>query len=185
AMDGTAHLIALGHRRITFIVNALDLVNSRERAQGYQDAMQRAGLAQHANVVVCGMSDTESHATTLGVLAARERPTALFTGANVATLGALRAIRDAGLQLPDDISLLSFDDAPWMSVLRPGISSIRQPAEAIARGIWHLLHKQLLGESPEIVHLRMRADLRVRDSTGPVRYDEWGEAARASAAPPL
>ncbi|MEX3910130.1 substrate-binding domain-containing protein, partial [Paraburkholderia sp. BR14319] len=41
-MDGTAHLIALGHRRITFIVNALDLVNSRERAQGYQDAMQRA-----------------------------------------------------------------------------------------------------------------------------------------------
>jgi len=185
AMDGTAHLIALGHRRITFIVNALDLVNSRERAQGYQDAMERAGLAQYANVVVCGMSDTESHATTLGVLAARERPTALFTGANVATLGALRAIRDAGLQLPDDISLLSFDEAPWMSVLRPGISSIRQPAEAIARGIWHLLHKQLLGETSEIVHLRMRADLRVRDSTGPVRYDEWGEAARVSAAPPL
>jgi LacI family transcriptional regulator len=134
---------------------------------------------------VCGMSDTESHATTLGVLSARERPTALFTGANVATLGALRAIRDAGLRLPDDISLLSFDDAPWMSVLRPGISSIHQPVEAIGRAIWNLLHRQLQGENPEIVHLRMRADLRVRESTGAAGYDEYREATPATAAPPL
>jgi LacI family transcriptional regulator len=167
ASDGTDHLIALGHKRITFIVNALDLVNSRERADGYLDAMKRAGLARHARVVVCGMTDTESHAATLGLLSERDRPTALFTGANVATLGALRAIRDAELRLPDDISLLSFDDAPWMSVLHPRISSIHQPVEAVGRAIWQLLHKQLQGESSEPVHLRMKADLRVRESTAP------------------
>jgi LacI family transcriptional regulator len=129
--------------------------------------MKRAGLARHARVVVCGMTDTESHAATLGLLSERERPTALFTGANVATLGALRAIRDAELRLPDDISLLSFDDAPWMSVLHPRISSIHQPVEAVGRAIWQLLHKQLQGESSEPVHLRMKADLRVRESTAP------------------
>ncbi|KMY85185.1 Transcriptional regulator, LacI family [Candidatus Paraburkholderia calva] len=167
--DGTQHLIALGHKRITFIVNALDLVNSRERADGYLDAMKRAGLTRHVRIVVCGMTDTESHTATLGLLAERERPTALFTGANVvvATLGALRAIRDAELRLSDDISLLSFDDAPWMSVLHPHISSIHQPVEAVGRAIWQLLHKQLQGEASEPVHLRIKADLLVRESTAP------------------
>jgi LacI family transcriptional regulator len=167
ARDGTQHLIALGHKRVTFIVNALDLVNSRERADGYLDAMKRAGLTRHARIVVCGMTDTESHAATLGLLAERDRPTALFTGANVATLGALRAIRDAELDLPGDISLLSFDDAPWMSVLHPRISSIHQPVDAVGRAIWQLLHKQLQGETSEPVHLRMKADLLVRESTAP------------------
>lgn len=166
ACMGTEHLISLGHRRITFLVNALDLVNSRERADGYLDAMRKAGLEQHARIVICGMTEGESHAATLGLLSGRDRPTALFTGANVATLGALRAIRDTELRLPEDISLLSFDDAPWMSVLRPGISSIYQPIEAIGRSIWQLLEKQLEGEGGDVVHLRMKADLRVRESTG-------------------
>ena len=74
ASDGTDHLIALGHERITFIVNALDLVNSRERADGYLDAMKRAGLARHARVVVCGMTDTESHAATLGLAVGTRAP---------------------------------------------------------------------------------------------------------------
>lgn len=170
ARDGTQHLIALGHERITFIVNALDLVNSRERADGYLDAMKRAGLARHARVVVCGMTDAESHAATLELLSEPHRPTALFTGANVATLGALRAIRDAKLHLPDEISLLSFDDAPWMSVMHPRISSIHQPVEAVGRAIWQLLHNQLHGEddaAKEHVHLRMKADLLARESTAP------------------
>jgi LacI family transcriptional regulator len=167
ARDGTQHLVALGHTRITFIVNALDLVNSRERADGYLDAMKRAGLTRHARIVACGMTDTESHAATLELLAEDDRPTALFTGANVATLGALRAIRDAELDLPGDISLLSFDDAPWMSVLHPRISSIHQPVDAVGRAIWQLLHRQLQGDTSEPVHLRMKADLLVRESTAP------------------
>ena len=174
ACAGTEHLIALGHTRITFLVNALDLVNSRERADGYLDAMRKAGLEQHARVVVCGMTDGESHAATLGLLSRRDRPTALFTGANVATLGALHAIHDTQLRFPEDISLPSFDDAPWMSVLRPGISSIHQPVEAIGRSIWQLLNKQLEGETGEVAHLRMKADLRVRESTAAAPLLEVG-----------
>ncbi len=180
AIDGTRHLIALGHRRIAFLVNALDLVNSRERADGYVEAMRGAGLEQYARVIVCRMTDGESHAATLSLLSERERPTALFTSANVAALGALRAIRDAELRVPDDISLLSFDDAPWMSVLRPSISSIHQPVEAIGQAIWNLLHKQLNGESSEVVHLRMNADLRLRESTGVAPDREGASTVSAS-----
>jgi LacI family transcriptional regulator len=147
SVSGTEHLIALGHRRIVFLVNMLDLVNSRERADGYIDAMRRAGLDDHIRVIECGMTAAEIHASTLDVPSGGAgRPTALFAGGNVTTLGALRAIRAADLRLPDDISLLSFDDAPWMSVLRPYLSSIRQPVEAIGRAIWQLMLKLLNGE---------------------------------------
>ncbi|GAB2912280.1 LacI family DNA-binding transcriptional regulator [Paraburkholderia jirisanensis] len=166
SLSGTDHLIALGHRRIVFLVNTLDLVNSRERADGYIDAMRRAGLDDHIRVIECGMTAAEIHASTLDVLSrGAGRPTALFAGGNVTTLGALRAIRDADLRLPEDISLLSFDDAPWMSVLRPYLSSIRQPVEAIGHAIWQLMLKLLNGERGEPVHLAFKAELLVREST--------------------
>ncbi|HZZ02775.1 LacI family DNA-binding transcriptional regulator [Paraburkholderia sp.] len=163
--DGTAHLIELGHKRITFLVNTLELVNSRDRADGYADAMRRAHLDRYIKVVECGMTATQIHAATLEVLSGSVRPTALFAAGNVTTLGALRAIRDADLRLPEDISLLSFDDAPWMSVLRPHLSSIRQPVEAIGHAIWQLMLKLLNGEQNELVHLNFKAELLVREST--------------------
>jgi LacI family transcriptional regulator len=165
--SGTEHLLALGHERIAFLVNTLDLVNSRERADGYIDAMRRAGRAAYVQVVECGMTVAEIHASTLDVLSGAVRPTALFAGGNVTTLGALRAIRDADLRLPEDISLLSFDDAPWMSVLRPYLSSIRQPVDAIGHAIWQLMLRLLHGERGEPVHLTFKADLLVRESTAP------------------
>ncbi|SIT37705.1 Alanine racemase [Paraburkholderia piptadeniae] len=172
SFDGTEHLIALGHKRIAFLVNTLELVNSRERADGYIDAMKRAGLDAHIRVVECGMTAAEIHASTLEVLSNAVRPTALFAGGNVTTLGALRAIRDADLRLPEDISLLSFDDAPWMSVLRPYLSSIRQPVEAIGHAIWQLMLKLLNGERNAPVHLSFKAELLVRESTAPVPVEQ-------------
>jgi LacI family transcriptional regulator len=163
--DGTAHLIALGHKRIAFLVNTLELVNSRERADGYIAAMRHAQLDDYIVVIECGMTAAQIHAATLEVLSASVRPTALFAGGNVTTLGALRAIRDADLRIPNDISLLSFDDAPWMSVLRPYLTSIRQPVEAIGHAIWQLMLKLLNGEQDEFVHLSFKADLLVREST--------------------
>ncbi|WP_438390196.1 LacI family DNA-binding transcriptional regulator [Caballeronia sp. DA-9] len=163
--EGTAHLIALGHKRIAFLVNTLKLVNSRERAEGYMDAMHNANLDTYVSVVECGMTAAQSHAATLKILSGSMRPTALFTGCNVTTLGALRAIRDADLRIPLDVSLLSFDDAPWMSVLRPYLTSIRQPVEAIGHALWQLMLKLLSGQQDECVHLSFTAELLVREST--------------------
>jgi LacI family transcriptional regulator len=166
AAEGTAHLIALGHRRITFLANALDLINTRERADGYIDEMCRAKLQAYIHVVECGIPADEIHAITLELLTGPRRPTALFAGGNVTTLGALRAIRDADLRLPQDISLLSFDDAPWMSVLRPHLSSIRQPVDEIGHAVWQTMQGLLNGQTPEEpVHLRFKAELLTREST--------------------
>jgi len=168
AYMGTRYLISLGHERIVFAVNTLDLVNSRERADGYLKAMQDAGLKKHARVVVCGMTAEQAQPVLLDMLLKADRPSAVFTAANVTTLGALRAVADANLALPADISLLSFDDAPWMSVLAPRISSIRQPVEAIGHAIWQLMYARLTGASAQpYSHLRFKAELLPRDTTAP------------------
>ena len=146
--------------------NTLDLVNSRDRADGYPKAMHEAGLRNGIQIVVCGMSAAQAHPVMLDMLMKPSRPTALFTAGNVLTLAALRAIGDANLQLPADLSLLSFDDAPWMSVLKPRISSIRQPVEAIGHAIWQLMLTALTSESTKpFSHLSFKAELLPRETT--------------------
>ena len=163
---GTKYLVALGHRRIAFAVNTFDLVNSRERADGYLKAMREAGLEPKAQVIMCGMTAAQAHSVLLEMLIRPDRPTALFTAGNVLTLAALRAIGDANLQLPTDLSLLSFDDAPWMSVLKPRISSIRQPVEAIGHAIWQLMLAGLNGKGGgPFSHLSFKAELLPRETT--------------------
>lgn len=166
AYMGTKYLLSLGHRRIAFAVNTLDLVNSRDRADGYLQAMNEAGLKKQVQIVMCGMSAAQAHPAMLDMLLKPDRPTALFTAGNVLTLAALRAIGDANLKLPFDLSLLSFDDAPWMSVLKPRISSIRQPVEAIGHAIWQLMLAGLAGKSTEpFSHLSFKAELLPRETT--------------------
>jgi LacI family transcriptional regulator len=167
AYMGTKYLLSLGHRRIAFAVNTLDLVNSRDRADGYLRALEEAGLKDHAHILMCGMNAAQAHPVMLEMLLKPHRPSALFTAGNdVLTLAALRAIGDANLQLPTDLSLLSFDDAPWMSVLKPRISSIRQPVEAIGHAIWQLMLAGLSGQSEQTFsHLRFKAELLPRETT--------------------
>lgn len=166
AYMGTKYLLSLGHRRIAFAVNTLDLVNSRDRADGYLQAMTEAGLKKQVQIVMCGMNAAQAHPAMLDMLLKPGRPTALFTAGNVLTLAALRAIGDANLKLPADLSLLSFDDAPWMSVLKPRISSIRQPVEAIGHAIWQLMLAGLAGKSTEpFSHLSFKAELLPRETT--------------------
>jgi LacI family transcriptional regulator len=167
AYMGTQYLLSLGHRRIAFAVNTLDLVNSRDRADGYIKAMEEAGLKKQIQIVMCGMNSAQAHPVMLDMLMKRHRPTALFAAGNVLTLAALRAIADANLNMPAQISLLSFDDAPWMSVLKPRLSSIRQPVEAIGHAIWQLMFAALTGQGTEpFSHLRFKAELLPRETTG-------------------
>lgn len=168
ACMGTRYLLAQGHRRVTFAVNTLDFVNSRARVDGYLQAMREAGLQDEARILVCGTSAAQAHPVLLEMLREPQRPTALFTSANVLTLAALRAIADADLQLPADLSLLSFDDAPWMSVLKPRISAIRQPVEAISQAIWQLMRASLNATDPvPVSHLSFQAELLPRETTAP------------------
>lgn len=164
AYIGTQHLLSLGHRRIAFAANTLDLTNTRDRVDGYTRAMEDAGLV--AQLILCGTDNEHAHPVLLEALLKTDRPSALFTSGTPMTLAALRAIADADLHLPSDVSLLSFDDAPWMSVLSPHISAIRQPVEAISRAIWQLMLSELTGSSDgTLSHLSFKAELRPRQTT--------------------
>lgn len=164
ALMGTQHLLALGHQRIAFAANTLDLTNTRDRVNGYTHAMQEAGLVPQ--VILCGTAEDQAHPALLNALLKPDRPSALFTSGTPMTLAALSAIGDANLRLPSDVSLLSFDDAPWMAVLSPRISAIRQPIETIGRAIWQLMLAELDGSSEgRVSHLSFKAELRPRETT--------------------
>ncbi|WP_219214151.1 LacI family DNA-binding transcriptional regulator [Variovorax boronicumulans] len=164
AYTGTQHLLSLGHRRIAFAANTLDLTNTRDRVTGYSRAMEEAGAAPQ--LILCGTENDRAHPAMLEALLRPERPSALFTSGTPMTLAALSAIADADLHLPSEVSLLSFDDAPWMSVLSPHISAIRQPVEAISRAIWQLMLAELKGGSAAAPsHLSFKAELRPRQTT--------------------
>lgn len=128
------HLIADGHRRIAAIVPNRLTTTGRQRYEGYHRAMQAHGLAP-GQVSVCHgkPSELSGYEFTRRLLNEPNRPTALFTGNNMLTLGALRAIRDAGLRIPDDIALAAFDDLDWMSLMQPQLTVVSQPTYELGR----------------------------------------------------
>ncbi len=145
----------LGHRSIWMVVNSRKIWNSRQRAEGFQSAARRLRVAG-TRVLEVGMTPQQT-AMNLGDALASSPPTAIVTGSGIATLGTLRALQDRGLSTPADVSVLGFDDVPWMEVLRPSISVVVQPIEEIGRRAWKLMLSAFEGQtSPEHVHLEAR-----------------------------
>jgi LacI family transcriptional regulator, galactose operon repressor len=165
AYDGCRHLISLGHRRITMLVSEPLLRNIAERIQGYRKALAEAGLSKFATVVVSGLSSEQAQRALRPILTANNRPSAIFAVTNFLALGALRAIWEAGLSVPETISLLAFDDCEWMTALRPFISVIRQPIEEIARTAWSALTDRQAGRRVEPLCWELPCTLLVREST--------------------
>jgi LacI family transcriptional regulator len=116
--------------------------------------------------VVTGGLDVEScRAAVERELRKAGRPTAIFAASYAATLGAVRAMRSVGLDLPADISLLGIDDSDWMAVLHPYISAVAQPVEEMATEAWRLLNHRLAGGHAKSARIRLHCTLHVREST--------------------
>ena len=120
--------------------------------------------------MVTGGLDVESCRTAIErELRRPQRPTAIFAASYVATLGAIKAIRAVGLDLPGDVSLLGIDDADWMEALHPYISAVAQPVEQMAAEAWRLLNQRLGGGTAKSARIRLPCTLHVRESTRPVQ----------------
>ena len=144
------------------------LRNVAERIQGYRNALAEAGLSRFAKVVVSGMSSEQARKALRPILAGRDRPTAVFAATGFLALGALRAIWEAGLSVPETISLLAFDDCEWMTALRPFLSALHQPIDEIARDAWSALTDRLAGKRVEPLCRELPCTLLVRESTASV-----------------
>ena len=172
ASEGCRHLISLGHRKIALLVSDPNLRNIAERIQGYREAMAAAGLSNFVRVIVGGMTSEQAHIALSRSFDAAGRPSAVFAVTQVMALGALRAIWETELALPEAISLLAFDDCEWMTALRPFLSTLRQPIDEIAQEAWTVLTERIQGRSIGRVNREFPCTLIIRESTA------IGEASR-------
>ncbi len=131
--DATRLLIGAGHRRIACIQGELDSMPNRERVRGFLKAMEEEGFTGYASLAGDEFSVQNGYLSTKMLLFRKEPPTAVFALSNNIMLGALKAIRESGLSVPDDISLVSFDDNLYMDYLTPSITRISQPVENMAK----------------------------------------------------
>jgi len=132
-MIGTEHLLGLGHRRIAHI-RQTSFTTSRRRYEGYLYAHQKMGLEVDPDyTVACGYEFNAGIGAMNDLLSLPERPTAVFAHNDVIALSAIYAIGEAGLSVPDDISVVGFDDIAEASIIRPTLTTVSYPKSAVAR----------------------------------------------------
>ena len=161
----TEHLIEQGHRRIAFLQGAPDSYDGDERRAGFHAALAAHGLEAALELpgdytMECGLAAVPH------LLAADPRPTALFAANDLSAYGALGALRDAGLAIPDDLAVAGFDGIPLAQFASPALTTVRVPARAVGqRAIERLLAriKGTSGGTP--VQSVLPTDLLVREST--------------------
>jgi LacI family transcriptional regulator len=126
------HLIGLGHRRIGLIVESDEVSTARDRREGYEQALRAADLPVDPTLIVRATVDPDGGFDGMRRLLELEQPpTAVFTVNNLVALGAIEAVRAQGLEVPDDIALVCFDDIEYASRLYPFLTVMAQPAETL------------------------------------------------------
>ena len=131
AMAATRHLTGLGHTRIGMVVGQQDISTATERHTGFRQALRAAGVSYDPALVRPGHhreDDGYRAALELLSLPEAERPTALFVGNNEMTVGAVLAARELGLRIPEDLSMVGFDDSRWAQTMWPPLTVVSQPA---------------------------------------------------------
>ncbi|HZN72304.1 MAG TPA: LacI family DNA-binding transcriptional regulator [Micromonosporaceae bacterium] len=162
------HLIELGHRRIAMIGGPDQVLCCQARLDGYRSAMETAGLAVDANLVIrADLTLEHGYAAALDLLNRRERPTAIFASNDLQALGAYRAARSVGLRIPTDLSVVGFDDLPVTTLVDPPMTTIHQPLTEMAAAATQLALALGRGEPTPQLGLELATSLTVRESTAP------------------
>lgn len=165
------HLLDLGHERIAIIHGNLHDSVGRDRLQGYRDALNAHGVTESPELLMdAGWNEQRAYSGMGDLMALPNPPTAVF-GANYnMSIGALRWLQEHDISIPDNISLVSFDDVPAFSVHLPGITAVGQPVDKIAETIVSTLQDRLAnGGPPGKRTVRIDADIILRGSTRRLR----------------
>ncbi len=170
AREVAAHLTSLGHRRLAILGGPPELWTAEQRLSGYREAIAAAGLDPDTIPVLTGdyrMASGERLADQALSGPVAERPTALICANDLMAIGALSYCRRAGLRVPQDISVVGFDDLPLVSLLTPSLTTVRQPARELGKEAVKLLLSLVDGvevDSPP----PSPVTLKIRESSGPV-----------------
>jgi LacI family transcriptional regulator len=162
-----AHLIEHGHRRIGMISGLAGLSTTVERVAGYRAALRASGIPFDPNLIRSGESlSAPAQAATRELICMDNPPTALITANNLMTIGALRALREASLKVPQDIALAGFDDFEWADLFAPRLTTVAQPSRELGVAAARLLFARLAAPDRRPTSIRLRPVLRIRNSCG-------------------
>ena len=165
-LDATTHLLSLGHRRIGLIAGPARLLCSRARMDGYRSALEAAGVPVDPALIAEGDFYHES-----GFEAGRrlldlpEPPTAIFASSDQMALGLYEAVRRAGLRVPEDVSVVGFDDLPEARWSSPPLTTVRQPLAEMGGLAARTALRLVRGETIDSPRVELATELVLRDST--------------------
>jgi len=160
----TQHLIELGHRRIAHICGQLDHPDAEDRQQGYLKALKAAGIEPVPELIIEGNFRRQSGVLAVEMLLSNQSPfTAIFAANDQMAYGARLALYRRGIRVPDDLSLVGFDDEPAAAFMIPPLTTVRQPGVEMGREAARIILARLKGESTPPTNLK--AHLMVREST--------------------
>lgn len=162
------HLLGLGHRRIAMITGDERNSDARERLRGYRSALRAAREAIVPELEVAGdFTESAGYAAAEALLGLRQRPRAIFAANDAMAVGALSALRDAGVRVPEDIALAGFDDVPMARYLTPPLSSVHVAIDELGRRATELALQTVQGTGPARPRREvLRTTLVVRSSCG-------------------
>ncbi len=168
ARQAVEHLLSLGHQRIAFLTGSTTDLSGLERLLGCQQALAQASIAPDAGLIrQTGWNIDEAYEAAKVLLAERRDFTAIVAGSDLMAMGILRALVEDGLRVPDDISLVGFDDIDLSQYTVPPLTTVRQDRVAMGRGAVQRLIALMEGTG-EASPLILPTQLIVRKSTGPV-----------------
>jgi LacI family transcriptional regulator, galactose operon repressor len=163
------HLLELGHRRIAIITGPRGWVATEDRRRGYHAALAAAGILPDPALEVESNFEIDGGEQAAAILLALpEPPTAIFAFNDNHAIGAIRAAHQLGMRVPEDLSIVGFDDVEHATIVSPRLTTVRQPLAEMGRTAVSLLTRLIEGQSFEALHIELGTRLVVRESTAPL-----------------
>jgi len=176
------HLIELGHREVVVVASSLKLRNIRERCASIEKTFLAQGRRAPALIELGFSFETATERLAI-FMRQDERPTAFLALTNFATLGVLATLQKWDIEVPDDVSVLGFDDYSWMQAVSPPLTAIRQPLEEMGRQAWRLLSRRIADRAAAPMQARLACRLVRRRSTAPPSGEKGSPADATREAP--
>jgi LacI family transcriptional regulator len=166
AQLATEHLLELGHRRIGMLTGRTDLQSAQLRERGYRAALSDAGVMADETLIRLGAYDAAMSAKSArDLLSLPEPPTAIFAANDISAIAVVEVAGEMGLRVPEDLSVVGFDNIPESALNSPPLTTVNQPIRTMGQRAIELLVQLIRGEQTDTTHLTLATELVVRGST--------------------
>ncbi len=163
----TKHLLEMGHTRIAMVNAPLYISSAKHRLQGYKNALNQYGVEVDESLITSqALTIEEGYRVAKSILRSPHRPTAVFAYSDFVAFGVMKAIREAGLRIPEDIAVVGFDDVEFSSCLEVPLTTVRSPKEEMGRKAAELLFKRIEDPTAQDANgVKLEVTLMIRQST--------------------